>query len=354
MNLAFQQARINLGNTKQNPSVGCVIVKNGHLISAGHTNIDGRPHAEQNAIFNSKKNEVKNSDIYITLEPCSHKRKPGSCVSEIIKNKIKRVFFSVNDPDIRSFNKSRQKFSKYGIYVKKGILKNKLNYFYKSYFNYKNKKPPFVTCKIAISKDFFTINKINKLITNTYSRKRVQLIRSYHDCLISSSKTVINDNPEFTCRIEGLNHKSPSRIILDNKLKINLKSKIIEESKKYRTIIFYNKENQIKLKKLRKLRIKTFKISLNLDGDLNLNECLFKARDLGFSRIFIESGLKLTKNFLKERLVDDFKIFISDKKLKNKGGGNIKNFLNNLLKNKQGNIEKVNLLGDRLITYKLK
>ena len=98
MNLALNQARINLGNTKLNPSVGCVLVKNNNLISAGSTNFNGRPHAEFNAI-NFSKNDVKNSDLYVTLEPCSHYGKTKPCVKTIIKKKIKRDFFSKNDPD---------------------------------------------------------------------------------------------------------------------------------------------------------------------------------------------------------------------------------------------------------------
>ena len=72
-------------------------------------------------------------------------------------------------------------------------------------------------------------------------------MRSFHECVITSSKTVIKDNPRLTCRIDGLNHSSPSRIILDNKLKTNINSKIIKEANKYRTMIFYNKINKKKL-----------------------------------------------------------------------------------------------------------
>ena len=98
------QAQRNLGNTKENPAVGCVIVKNDCIISAGCTGINGRPHAEQNAITYSK-NDIKNSDLYVTLEPCSHYGKTPPCVKTIIRNKIKRVFFSLKDPDRRSYNK---------------------------------------------------------------------------------------------------------------------------------------------------------------------------------------------------------------------------------------------------------
>ena len=110
MRLALQQAKKILGNTKDNPAVGCVIIKNNHVISAGHTSINGRPHAEYNAIICSR-NAIKNSNLYVTLEPCSHYGKTPPCVNEIVKHKIKKVFFSLNDPDYRSFNRSTKKLA---------------------------------------------------------------------------------------------------------------------------------------------------------------------------------------------------------------------------------------------------
>ena len=116
MRLALDQAKRVLGNTKDNPGVGCVITKDNNVISAGHTSINGRPHAEQNAINFSKIN-LKNSQLYVTLEPCSHYAKTPPCINAIMNKKIKKVFFSINDPDPRSFNKCSNKLRKSGINV---------------------------------------------------------------------------------------------------------------------------------------------------------------------------------------------------------------------------------------------
>jgi len=353
MNLALKQAHRVLGNTKNNPAVGCVITKNGQLISAASTSLNGRPHAEHNAI-NFSNHDLTNSNIYITLEPCSNYGKTHPCVKKIINNKIKKVFFSVKDPDVRSYNKSQKQFKKKGVKVNIGICSHKLNDFYNSYFKSKTNNLPFVTAKIATSKDFFTLNKKNKWITNIYSRGRVHLMRSYHDCIISSYKTLSRDNSLLTCRIKGLENRSPTRIILDSKLKISLKSKILKDAIKYPTFIFYNKFNEKKINLLKKLKVKTFKISNNFNGDLNLKSALIKIKNLGFSRIFLEVGANLISSFLNDNLVDDFKIFISSKKLGKNGKINIKKHLNIFLKDKKKTIEKVNLLGDKLISYKLK
>jgi len=353
MNLALNQARKTLGNTKNNPAVGCVITKNDYIISLGCTSINGRPHAETNAIDFLKGN-IANSTLYVTLEPCSHYGETPPCVNLIVKRKFKKVFYSIPDPDIRSFNKCKNSLRKQNIYVNEGILKNKVNFFYRSYLKNKRNELPFVTCKLAISKDYFTVNKKKKFITNKYSRGRVHLLRSTHDCIISSSTSINKDDSQLTCRIEGLKNRSPSRIILDNKLKIKINSKIIKESTNHTTIIFYNKKNTKKINLLKKLKIKLVNIPLDQNGNLDIKKSLAKAKKLGFSRIFLESGQKLTTSFLNKNLIDDFKLFISNSMLRKNGKDRINSFLRSLIKNKKGIKEKINLFGEKLISYKIR
>ena len=93
MNLALQQAYNYLGNTRENPSVGCVVVKNNNLVAAASTSFNGRPHAEANAIKLIKRRN--GGDLYVTLEPCSHYGKTKPCIIAIAKSKLKKVFFSL-------------------------------------------------------------------------------------------------------------------------------------------------------------------------------------------------------------------------------------------------------------------
>jgi len=353
MSLAQKQAERILGQTHKNPPVGCIITKNGFVVSAGHTGAKGRPHAEVNAINSSKEN-LENSELYSTLEPCSHYGFTPPCTKLIIKKKIKKVFFSIEDPDIRSYKKCKKILNKHKIEVNIGINKKSLTTFYDSYIKFKKKILPFVTFKLAVSKDFFTIHKKRNWITNKFSRGRVHLIRSNHDCIITSSRTIIKDNPELTCRIKGLKNKSPARIILDRNLNIPLQSRVIRDAYKFRTFIFYNKIKKDKIKILRNLKVRLYKVKLNKDGYLNLMESLIKAKNLGFSRIFAESGITLMKNLFSGNLIDEFKLFISNKKITKNGYGNTKIYLGKLLKNKKKNIENVNLFNEKLISYKIK
>ena len=353
MRLALAQAYKNLGNTRENPSVGCVITKSNSIISLGYTHINGRPHAEQNAISSCKFN-LKGSEIYVTLEPCSHYGNTPPCTKAIIKKGLKKVFFSLNDPDIRSYNKSAKLLKKKNITVSKGLCSVETKNLYRSYFKFKKDLLPFVTCKLAISKDYFTINKKNKWITNYFSRSRAHLIRSYHDCVITSSRTILSDNSRLTCRISGLSNKSPARIILDAKLKIPLKSNIIKEANKYRTIVFYNRLNKKKIKLLKKMKVKVCRISTDENKNLNLTEVLTKAKNLGYYRILLESGIKLITNFVSKNLVDDFILFVSNKNLGIYGSGKINEDLKLLLKKRKSHLEKVNLFGEKILIYKLR
>ena len=133
--LAFELAKINLGSTKENPSVGCVVEKNGSIISSGYTSINGRPHAEYNAL--NKNINFKNSNVYVTLEPCSHYGKTPPCTNIIKRKKVKRVFYSIDDVDERSKNRSKEALGKKDILITKFFLKKKAHKFYESYHSLK-------------------------------------------------------------------------------------------------------------------------------------------------------------------------------------------------------------------------
>ena len=352
MSLALMEARKALGNTKTNPAVGCVVVKNKCVISAACTSKNGRPHAEHNAL-NLTKTNISNANLYVTLEPCSHYGKTPPCVSTIVKKKISRVYFSIKDPDPRSFNKSSPQFKKKKIIVKVGICSKQIKNFYRSYLKYKKDDLPFVTSKLAISRDYYTSNKKKKWLTNRYSRGRVHLMRSNHDCILTSAKTIIDDNPRLNCRIDGLENNSPCVIILDKKLIIPVKSKIINTSKHRKTFIFYNKNDRKKLKVLKNLKIKLIRVRLANDGNFDLKNLLIKIKKKGYSRVFLEAGLNLTTNFVSKNLVDDFHLFVSKDKIGNNGYNNFKKYIKLFLKKKKCVKQKVNLFGDKLLSYKM-
>ena len=255
--LAFQQAEINLGSTNTNPSVGCIIVKDNSVISSGRTSLNGRPHAEFNALKNNL--NYKDSDLYVTLEPCSHYGKTAPCVNKIISNKVKRVIFSINDFDLRSKKKAQKKLQNKRILVKKYIKRNFAKKFYKSYFLQTFNKMPLIDAKIALSKDNFTINKSNKWITNIKSRTLGNFIRSKYDCLLTTSKTINKDNPLLDCRVEGLEKKTPDLIILDRYFKIKINLKVFKNtSRKIYILTSLSNDSKKKISKKKVLKLLIF------------------------------------------------------------------------------------------------
>ena len=138
MRFAIDLANTNKGLTSTNPSVGCVVVKNKKIISYAATKIGGRPHAEAIAL-NKNKNKNFGSYLYLTLEPCVHYGKTPPCTNSIIKSKIKKVFFSTKDLDLRTKNKSKKILRGKKIFVKEGLLSKEANKLYKNY-NFVKKK----------------------------------------------------------------------------------------------------------------------------------------------------------------------------------------------------------------------
>ena len=255
----YMQLAINLADNQKpltgtNPAVGCVIVKNKKIISYGATNINGRPHAEIIAL-NKNKKENFGSTMYLTLEPCTHYGITPPCTDIIIKKKIKKVFFSSYDNDIRSRKKTKKILNKKQIFVKGSLLKKKGKNFYQSYYLQHNKQLPLIDCKIAISKDYYTNNLRKKWITNKYSRKRSHLIRSMYNCIVSTSKSINKDDSLLNCRIEGLENKSPDLVIIDRKLRLKKNLTLFKFIKNRKVLLFTSSKNKKKILFFKKKRI---------------------------------------------------------------------------------------------------
>ena len=346
--LAFEQAKINLGSTKNNPSVGCIIEKNGSVISSSHTSFNGRPHAEYNAL--NKNIDFKNANLYVTLEPCTHYGLTPPCTNIIIKKKIKNVYFSAFDYDLRTRNKSKRTLNKNKISVRGPLLKKKGLDFYQSYYLQHHSNLPFIDGKIAISNDYFTKNIKNKWITNKYSRKRAHLLRTHYNCIISTSKSINDDNALLNCRIEGLEYKSPDLIIIDRNLKLKKRLNLFNSMKYRKILLFTNSNNKKKILILRKKGIRVIKFT-SLNDKRDFQKFFIFLKKKGYSRILIESGLNFVNFLIKYKFLKNIYIFKSKKNLKKHG----RNFASKDLLKKINlkNLISVNLFGDKLFKEKL-
>jgi len=314
MSLALTLASARHGLTGKNPSVGCVIVKNDEIISIGQTGYNGRPHAEYNAIKNS--NEILDgSTMYVTLEPCNHYGKTPPCTNEIIKKKIQEIIYSVEDIDKKVRGKSFKILESKNIIVKKGLLSEEINIFYEPYFFNRKNKIPYVTGKIAVSKNDLIYSKGTKRITDIHSDKMTHFLRFKNDSLMISYKTLNQDNPKLNCRLDGLNKFSPKRIILDNNLEMNIRSNIFKTANKYNTVIFYNKADEKKISVFKKKGIRLIKSTLLKNQYFDMKLILKKLYSLGCRNLLVEGGNDLSRSFIKKRLFNLFYLFKSQKSL---------------------------------------
>ncbi len=350
MDLAISLAEDRVGLTGSNPSVGCVIVNKSQIISVGQTGIGGTPHAETVAIKSAKKEDLRGSSMYVTLEPCNHYGRTPPCTKQIIKNKIGKVFFGVNDVDIRTSGKTTKILNNFNIQVKNNVQIKKILNLYKSYFFLKKHDYPFVTGKIACTKDYY-IKTNRKYISNPHSLNFSHLLRYKNQGILVSSKTVNSDNPQLNCRLNGLLKYSPTRFVLDKNLDISLKSKLVKNSKKIKTFIFYNKSNS-KLKKLKKMGIKLIHTNLIQNNNLDLMHVLKRIKKLNVYYLLVEGGIELTNYFMQKKLFNEFFLLKSENNVNNKKRFTkykLKNSILNIFSNK----ETINTyLGkDKIIKY---
>ena len=342
LDLAFYLAEKNIGHTGKNPSVGCVVVKNGSVISSGVTSKKGRPHSEFNALNNLK--NCTGASLYTTLEPCTHIGKTPPCVDIIIKKKIKNVFYAFEDPDIRTFKKAKNILKINGINSKL-IKSKKFNDFYKSYFYNKKTLKPYVTGKIAISKDYQTINKKKRWITNNTSRKITHLFRNNYDCIMSTSKSINYDNALLNCRIDGLNNNKPDLFIIDLNLRIKENLSLNNLLKKRKTYLITLKKNFKKIFKYKKLGYKFILIN-SLESKQDFSKLFKRIYKIGYTRLLVESGLTFLNCLIKNKMMNELYIFRSNNILGKNGKNN--DTIEYLKKNFLSKEVTLNLNGDKL------
>ena len=346
-NLAFNLAKMNLAKTNSNPSVGCVVVKDDSVISSGFTSLNGRPHAEYNAL--NKKINFKGAKLFVTLEPCTHYGLTAPCTNIIENKKIKKVFYSFNDIDSRTNKKAKFLLNKKNIKVFKKVS-NKYKDFYQSYFINKKNLIPFLDAKIALSKDYYSINKRSRWITNVPSRDRAHLIRSEYDSILSTSKSINKDNSLLNCRLNGFNNSKPDLIIIDLNLKIKKNLFLFNLSKKRRIVIITSIKKNKKIKFLLKKGIEIIEIK-SLKKKIDFLSLLKTLNKKGFNRILVETGLTFLNVLLKNKLIHNLYLFKSAKKLGVYGLNNCSvNFIKNL---KRKCKIKVNLNGENLYKFKI-
>lgn len=236
MKIALQLAKKGCGFTSPNPMVGAVIVKEGRIIGQGWHEKYGEAHAERNALAACTENP-KGATMYVTLEPCCHYGKQPPCINAIMEAGIERVVIGSGDPNPLVSGKGIQILKKQGILVTEHILQEDCERLNEVFFHYIQTKRPFVVMKYAMTMDgkISTKTGASKWVTGETARRHVAQQRHRYAAIMAGIGTILTDDPQLTCRIEG--GKNPIRIICDTTLRIPLSANVVSTAKQIPTII---------------------------------------------------------------------------------------------------------------------
>lgn len=316
MRRALELARKGEGHTSPNPMVGCVVVKDGRIISEGYHEKYGEFHAERNALTRCTE-DTTGADLYVTLEPCCHQGKTLPCTDIIIEKKIARVFVGSMDSNPLVAGKGVQILRDHGIYVETGILEEECLKLNEVFYHYITTKTPFVVMKYAMTLDgkIACATGDSKWVTGEIARAQVHRMRGRYRGIMVGIGTVLADDPMLNCRVEG--GVDPVRIICDSNLHIPLESQIVKTASEIETIVACSQESleaERKQEKIRKLKEAGIQL-VGTEGahGVNLVELMKKLGEQNIDSILLEGGGTLNASALEDGIVNKVYAYIAGK-----------------------------------------
>ena len=313
LNAAIRYARKNQGQSGTNPSVACLIVADtSHgkaIVGRGITAIGGRPHAEPVALEEAG-NLAKGATAYVTLEPCAHHGKTPPCAQALIDAGISRVVTAMCDPDNRVNGKGHAMLTDAGIEVVEFAADERAARAMSGYLKIRDESRPFATLKLAMTDRGLMGSTSGERIriTGPESNAQVHLMRARHDAILVGSGTAIADNPNLTCRLDGLESRSPIRIVLDSSGVISEDLELVQTADQCPTWIAAPAgKNVDKLTGF--AGVEHLACELH-EGQVALPELLDDLGARGIQSLMVEGGATIAKSFLDEGLVDELAVLV--------------------------------------------
>lgn len=305
MKSALALARHGLGRTWPNPTVGCVIVKDGYMVGRGRTSDGGRPHAEVNALYMAG-NKAKGAHVYVTLEPCAHQGQTGPCAQALIDVKIAKVIIATEDTDGRVAGKGIDMLRGAGIEVVTGILEKEARALNKGFFLRHSENRPLISLKTATTLDakIATSTGQSKWITGDLARKRGHLLRVQHDAIAVGVNTVIADNPNLTSRLDSV-YKNQVRIIFDTNLRLKGTEKIFDDVADHPVWVVTSVDaTSDQARDLVNRGADIINVSKNASNQIDLLKAMNSICERGITRLLVEGGAGLMTSFMRDGLYD--------------------------------------------------
>ena len=312
MNEALTLAKKGLLTTRPNPMVGCVITHKNKIIGRGWHERSGENHAEVNAIQDVLNNlgqegesVLRESEMFVTLEPCSTSGKTPPCSEAIKKSGIKRIYIASEDTSQDGFSKKEKH-----IEIIEGLLRDEARELNRGFFSRIEKKRPFITAKMAIGLDGGIALETgeSQWITSESSRIDVHKLRALNEAILTGTGTIQADNPSLTSRDSGLSEDEvlqPLRVIIDRNEHLTGKENIFLPQAK--TLIFSTEASKIQNE-----NSEVFQRSKEDLGNLELLMELL-AKEKSINTLLVESGSGLFDSLLRERLIDELVLYQAPK-----------------------------------------
>ncbi|MGE7369881.1 bifunctional diaminohydroxyphosphoribosylaminopyrimidine deaminase/5-amino-6-(5-phosphoribosylamino)uracil reductase RibD [Neorhizobium sp. NPDC001467] len=332
MRQAIELSRTHTGLTGSNPSVGCVIVKDGAVVGAAVTAVGGRPHAETQAIAMAG-DSARGATAYVTLEPCAHFGRTPPCANALVDAAVARVVVAVIDPDPRVAGQGVKILVDAGVAVETGLLQDEARRPLAGYLMRKLRGRPFVTLKLAVSADGMLGRRGEEIaITGEAVRTEVHRLRAEHDAVLVGIGTVLADDPDLTVRIPGLEHRSPLRIVLDRNGRFAETSRLAQTAARAPVIVASTGGTPDGAKDAaippascscrqqdhagETNRLTAPITRLSADG---LGTLLQTLAGMGISSLLVEGGATVAAAFLAEGLIDRIVLYVGDRVIGNGG-----------------------------------
>ncbi|MBI3259539.1 MAG: bifunctional diaminohydroxyphosphoribosylaminopyrimidine deaminase/5-amino-6-(5-phosphoribosylamino)uracil reductase RibD [Ignavibacteriae bacterium] len=301
------------GKVSPNPPVGCVLVKNGHIIGEGWHNEYGGGHAEVEAISNAIE-DVGGATAVVTLEPCSHFGKTPPCADLLIQKGIKRVVIGIEDVNPLVAGNGITKLLNAGVEVEVGTMAEECAWLIRYYIKNITTGMPYVVAKIAQTIDgcIATENRESQWITSEESRRESHALRNELDAVLIGRATALADNPSLSVR--NVIGRQPWRIILDTHLSLPITLNVFTDMFRSRTIICCaeHKVNGRKADELRSEGVKIIGVETDENGLINLRVALSRLSDeFRIASVMIEGGSMLFSSLVSRSLIDEYHFFIA-------------------------------------------
>jgi diaminohydroxyphosphoribosylaminopyrimidine deaminase / 5-amino-6-(5-phosphoribosylamino)uracil reductase len=314
MRHALALGRRSMGATGANPAVGCVLVKDDHVVGVGWTAEGGAPHAEARALAMAG-DLARGATAYVTLEPCSHDGRTPPCAAALAKAGIARVISATEDPDPRVSGNGHTILCKAGVKVQTGLLEEDARLDMAGFFSRIRRGRPHVAMKLALSADGMIAEAkgMRTAITGEEAQARTHLMRAQADAIMVGVGTVRTDDPVLTCRLPGLEHRSPQPIIVDGRLATPLSARLVADAYDRGLIILTG--SMAKGTEIEKHGVTLLRCREAAPGRIDLTQGLEQLGRRGINRLLVEGGADLARQLIDAALVDELAVFTSAKAL---------------------------------------